>query len=191
MLFGKKAVSVEKFCNDFLWPCLDKISADCTSEIIESLKNEPFKVNMDKSEIDIEVGIFVHHIASKLVGQIKEFRNPYTPETIIFGQQMLEHFYILWGKGISHDKFIIDIKKRYMNKVNAYETWEMSYSKSEMTLEDFEACITVNLLGIKYQELTKSFVKIIEELHKSYTVIISKTINTFTEKYKISLGVLK
>lgn len=191
MLFGKKIVSIESFCNDFLWPCLDNISADCTSEIIENLKSEPFEVSINSDEIGIEVGIFIHHIAGKLVGQIKEFENPYTPEAIIFGQQMLEHFYTLWGQGTDHDKYIVKIKNKYMDKVKVYEKWETAYSRSEMTLEDFEACITVNLLGVKYQELPRSFVKVMGELHKGSTVIIAETIKTFTKKYKISPGAIK
>jgi hypothetical protein len=183
MFFDKKPVSPSKFCQDFHWPCLDKINEDFTSEILENLQHQPFKTEKNKQEIELEVGIFLNHIAGKLAGQTKVIQDPYSPEALSFGEEMFEYFYTRWGENKSHDEFVTEVKKKYKDKVEGYQTYEIAFSQDKMRLEDLEACIAVILLGVKYEELTNSFVKVVEELHKGSTAIISEVFKTFAKKF--------
>ncbi len=186
MFFDKKPISPRKFCQDFLWPYLDKINEDFTSEILENLQHQPFKIEKNKQEIELDVGIFLNHIAGKLAGQTKVIQDPYSPEGLSFGQEMFEYFYTRWGEKKRHDEFVTEIKKKYMDKVEGYQIYEIAYSQDKMRLEDLEACVAVILLGVKYEELTDSFVKVIEELHKGSTAIILEVFKTFAKKFTLS-----
>lgn len=185
MLFKKKIINTNQYTNEFIRPFLDEIIDDCSAEILNTLKKEDITVSKNKKEIELEVAIWLYHIQGKLLSQVKIFENIFSPEVLGLNQEMLEHFYKRWGNGDNHEQFIVDIKKKYMEKVKAYETYEIPYSRGGILLEDFEAIIAVILLGVKYEELTRSFVTVVEELHKGSTALIHKFLKDFAKKFEI------
>ncbi|MCX6784286.1 MAG: hypothetical protein NT141_04485 [candidate division WWE3 bacterium] len=185
-LTSRKTITPGNYNRIFLWPYLDEINRDFTDDILESLKNEPFTIDKNKRQLEIDVGIFLYHIVGQLEGLLKIFKDPPSPELHSCSQEMLEYFYVRWGKGEDRDKFISEIRKKYIDKVKAYAFYQSQYSRSEMGLEDLEACVAVILLGVKYEELTMSFIKVIEELHKGSTSIIFNVLKVFKKEFIIS-----
>lgn len=72
----KTTINSQQFHCDFLWPFLDKLNRECTTEILDSLQHEPLKVEKNRGEIELEVAIWLHHITGKLLGPIKNCQVP-------------------------------------------------------------------------------------------------------------------
>lgn len=184
MVFSKKTLTTHEFCRNFLWIFLDEINKEWEKEILNALKQENIKINKNKRELQIEIGLWIHHIIGKSLGE-SQLINPFTPEAIKENQEFLEYCHEKWGKDENRDSFIANIKNENIERIKAYEAYEGPYSRGEILIEDFEAMVAVILLDIKYKELTKPLIKIIEELHKGTTLLIWKYLKDFSSKYKL------
>ena len=185
MFFNKNAITSDKFLRDYLWPFQDRINKECTEEILAAVKQNSIKIDKNEEEVGIEVGIWLNHIIGKLLSQSKIINDPSSPEAINYSFDMFNYFLKHYGEGKDPKKFIDQIKETYKKKVPAYQKYEFAYARSEMRLEDFEACVIAILLDLKYQNVTQSLVTVTEELHKGATLLTMNFLKEFSKKYKV------
>ena len=182
----KKEIGIEAFCEKLLIPFLDLLNKNCTEEVMDALKSEPFTVGKNRKEIELELAMWFLHISGKIMSQINLLKNPVSPESLYLTQEMLNYFYEKWGSDTDRESFISNIRKEYLKKVKNYEFYENLYSESKMRLADLEAVIAVNLIGVNYNDLTKSFVLALGEIERGVTVIITGFFHDFKDKFQLT-----
>lgn len=187
-LFKKKTIGLEKFNQQFLWPFLDDLNEKVTTEILSSLKKESIEINKVKEEVEVDVALWLEHIAGKVLGQIKIFEDSFSPELFVYSQSQLEYLYKRWGQNKDHDEFISRIRAEYINKTKGYQKWEIAYSKSEISFNDFEMCMAATLLNINYKEFTNNFIVSMQAIHKHVTLSVYEFFKIFSKRFKISIS---
>lgn len=185
MFFNKKTITSSQFNRDLLWPFLDILNQDCSNEIFNEIKRKNIKVNKDRTDVEIEIGIWIFHIYGKTLGHFKIFGESFSPTAINSSLDIFNYYYDRWGKKEESSKFIYRVKTITNKKVPIYQKFELAYAQKELMTEDFEAFVIATLLEIKDKDITPSLVNTTEELHKGVTVMIWQFLKEISGKYKV------
>jgi len=184
-LFKRKPVTCVNFI-EMHFPIITHLADTMADELLETISDSDFVLSRSKEEFRLEIVIFVDHILGKAMFQVNDLRNPYTPEMHKISIGLTNKLYEKYASGLSGYSKPSTYNKYMLERCSVYQTFEQSYSKSEILKDDFERNMASLLLGTAWEtEIPAVLQDKIVEFHRRITITMFETLKKFQRSFKL------